>query len=140
VDLTGTGQIGFQVWNVDSATGALQQVSASAVANSNVSYYPLLMDPGGKFLYAAQPELGAYAINSTTGQLTPGPLSLAPVTFTIFVSATIDSQGKFIFMAGTKNDSLAGFAISSSTGAPTLASSAPSLPFSPGAMTIVKLP
>jgi 6-phosphogluconolactonase (cycloisomerase 2 family) len=137
-----TEQGGFEIWSVDDTTGALQEISAAPVSSTDPGGGLLLMDPGGKFLYAvpATTEIRAYAINSATGQLTPGPVSTAIVSFTIFVSAAIDLQGKFIFMAGAKNDSLVGLAINSSTGGATQVTTVPSLRFSPGSMTIVKLP
>jgi hypothetical protein len=62
------------------------------------------------------------------------------VGFTIFGSANIDPQGKFIFISGAKGDVIMDCAINYSTGSATQGSTAHSLPFSPGTMTIVKLP
>jgi 6-phosphogluconolactonase (cycloisomerase 2 family) len=137
-----TGQGGFEIWSVDSTTGALQEISAAPVSSTDSGGGLLLMDPGGRFLYVVPDatEIRAYPINSTTGQLTAGPVSPTTIGFTIFISANIDPQGKFIFKSGAKGDAIAGFALDSSTGAATQADATSSLPFSPGPMVIISLP
>lgn len=140
VKFTDTGQSGFEVWSIDGTTGALQE-SSSLASGYLDSGAVLLMDPGGNFLYNVfGSQIKAYSVDSITGALTPGLLSLVQVGFTIFLSANIDPQGKFMFISGAKGDVIMDCAINSSTGSVTQGSTASSLPFSPGAMTIVKLP
>lgn len=140
VKFTNTGQSGFEVWSIDGTTGALQETSTVASGYLGPGSV-LLTDPGGKFLYNVLGfQIKAYSIDSTTGALTPGLLSVVQVGFTIFGSANIDPQGKFIFISGAKGDVIMDCAINSSTGSATQGSTAHSLPFSPGTMTIVKLP
>lgn len=139
---TSTEQAGFEVWSVDNTTGALQAISAAPVSSGDLTSGVLLMDPKGKFLYTvgSSADIRVYGINSTTGQLSAGTASPASIPFTIFVSASIDPQGKFIFLSGAKPNALEVFAINSATGSATSAGTAPTLPFSPGEMTIAKLP
>lgn len=134
-----TGQPGIMVWGIDAISGALHEISTPPLAAAS-SCCPLLMDPGGKFLYGMQPWVRAYALDSANGTVTPIKMPQTAPGVIIFIAATLDPQGKFIFVSGGEPETLVGFSIDQSTGIPRQYMGTSALPFSPGALTLVRLP
>lgn len=90
-------------FSIDSASGALTSVPGSPFATSlQFAPYKLAIHPTGKFLYAINQgvnnTVGALAINSTTGGLTPisgSPFAITPNTEGDLI---VDPSGKFLYM------------------------------------------
>ncbi len=75
---------GVSGFSINPTTGALTMLAGFPVNISVFSANPLAVDPSGKFLYVGSglsyqaPSVYAFAINATTGALTPVPGS--PIT------------------------------------------------------------
>ncbi|MGD0568248.1 MAG: beta-propeller fold lactonase family protein [Candidatus Sulfotelmatobacter sp.] len=117
-----------------SQTGALSAVSGSPFllpdAPPGFGSPPvdsLAMHPSGNFLYAPDPpanEVVGFAIDSTTGALTPVPGSPFP-TGTQPEQVVIDPSGQFLYVSDFSGWGISGFTISSSTGALTTITGSP---------------
>ena len=134
------------LWNAAMALGLALMMSACGGDGPHTTPPP--NSPFEMLYTPTASQVGMLHVNPSTGALgtpTTTPLrqstgAISTVSFTIFISANIDPQGKFIFMSGAQGDAIAGFALNSSTGAATLADATSSLPFSPGPMAIISLP
>jgi 6-phosphogluconolactonase (cycloisomerase 2 family) len=118
---------------VNTSTGALTEVAGSPFDAGSSPYY-VAVDPLGKFLYVANSayspfgndmSISGYAINQTTGALTPIPGSpfpsgVLPHDLNGAHGFTIDLSGRFLYAAN-----YSGFAIDPLTGALTPLSGLP---------------
>ena len=121
------GSNNVSAYTLDSETGALAAVNGSPFAAGDRPI-SLTLDPLGKYVYVtngapssvirdAFSGITAYAIDRTTGALksVPGSPFGAPATP---LSVTVDSLGKFLYVAGGSLDlpNVAGYTIDTSTG------------------------
>jgi 6-phosphogluconolactonase len=87
----------------------------------------LAMHPSGNFLYAPDPpanEVVGFAIDGTTGVLTPVPGSPFPVG-TQPEQVVIDPSGQFLYVSDFSSSGISGFAINFSTGTLTIVPGSP---------------
>jgi 6-phosphogluconolactonase (cycloisomerase 2 family) len=88
------------------------------------------MDPTGRFAYvpnANSNNVSAYAINTTTGALSPVPGSFAAGTGPIYVA--VDPTGRFAYVPNETSNNVSAYGIDSTTGA---LSPVPGSPFAAG--------
>lgn len=115
-------------FNIDPTTGILTEAAGSPFA-AQQGLFRALATPNGRFLYVTAPsDFGAnnlvlgYAIDPTTGALTPVPGS--PYTVTApNIFADMDESGQFLYT--NSGNSLVGFRIDPNTGALTLTPGSP---------------
>ena len=109
----------------NSSDGKLTLSSAPVVQDTNQPIN-LVVDPSGKFLYAADHsdpsgnEISVFSIDGVTGGLTPVPGS--PFTFQTNSGPwgmAISSTGKYLYTALSNASSVAALSVDSSTGAVT---------------------
>jgi hypothetical protein len=113
---------------VDPVTGDLAAVSGSPY--STVFPFGSTVDPSGRFLYvanfnfAAPGTISAFAIDRTTGGLTPvaGPAAVVGAQTRIPV---VEPSGRFLYAASQNGNNVYGFSIDGTTGALTPISGSP---------------
>jgi len=91
----------------------------------------LAIDPAGKFVYVVNDDdntISAYAIDATSGGLTPLAGSPVPVHRGSDALA-IEAAGKFAYVSSVESDSIFAYAIDATTGALTPIAGSP---FAPG--------
>lgn len=118
-------------YSVDPSTGALTEIPGSPFDSGamGVTSAPcgLAADPEGKYLYVALPDsdtVRAFVI-ATDGSLSSVPMGQYN-SFGYPSAATVDSQGKFLFVSNNVLASISAFSIDSATGA---LSNVPGSPF-----------
>ncbi len=126
------------VFAINTTTGALAEVPNSPFATGlGVNPKVIATDPSGKFLYVGNAngvqfdssgQVDAYAINPTTGELTPTPNSTPPNigAFNVPVNPTgiyVHPNGRWIYFQGGAggpiggfSDTIQGYVIDPSTG------------------------
>ena len=114
----GNGYNNVSVFSINQTTGALTEVPNSPFATGlGVNPQVAAVDPSGRFLYvgnqsgpeyACNAEIDSYAINSTTGALTPTPLSAPPYQGAYGplnpVGVYVHPNGRWIYFLGGWND------------------------------------
>jgi 6-phosphogluconolactonase len=117
---------GFVVGFAIGATGALTEVAGSPFAAGGGDE-GIVVDPKGKFLYAADSNnstISAFSINATTGVLTAvagAPFALSDVPKFM----AIERSGKFMYVSAPENDNVLVLSIDSTTGALTALAGSP---------------
>jgi 6-phosphogluconolactonase (cycloisomerase 2 family) len=120
-------------YTINSSTGALRAVVGSPfAAGSNPD--SVTVDPSGRFAYVANfcvsandcsvGSVSAYTINSSTGALR----ALAGSSFAAGSgpdSVTVDSSGRFAYVANSRDNTVSAYDINSSTGALSAVSGSP---------------
>ncbi len=111
------------VYNINSSTGALTQLSGSPFSLEAPETGPqsIVIDPSGRFAYVANStdSISAFSVNASTGALTL--LTNAPyVTGDNPGSVTIDPTGRFLYTANINSDDVTAFRIDHETGELTL--------------------
>ena len=130
-----------QVYTVNALTGALTYVTTMQPPSPSFWTY-MTLDPTGKFAYmplgtsdvTAASSISAYAIDATTGTLTP----LSSNTIVAGVDAVpivFDLTGKFVYVGNLSSYNISAYAINPTTGALT---PVPGSPF-PTAVTPVDI-
>ena len=111
---------GLTVGGIDSALispadgTATSGISTTALTANQIPV-AMLVESSGKFLYAQQtPAPIVYAINQTTGALSPSPSALSVLTFKQY-SAAADPVGPYIYSLQT--DGIHAFLVDSQSGA-----------------------
>jgi 6-phosphogluconolactonase (cycloisomerase 2 family) len=116
------------VYSVNGTTGALTEIQADRVA-TGVSPSAVFLTADGKFAYVtnAPASISAFAVNSSSGALTPVAGSPFPVPSVVGVgsnppilSVIFNPNGKSLYIkndGGTGTGSLTAFSIDSATGA-----------------------
>ena len=121
------------VYRVNAANGDLTRVGAYA---TGLDPWDAAVDPTGSYLYVrCDGAISGYAINATTGALTP----LAPATVatsTGIGGLTIHPSGQYLFTVGRTSNSLQVFNLNPLSGALTANGSAYSLPAGTGPMEV----
>lgn len=115
---------------VDSSSGVLTALPASPYA---ISYSPgrATSNPGGTFLYVptlldtrTDGTITAFAINATTGALTP--VSGSPFVINVAPGVLlIEPKGRFAYAPSFDSGAVAAFALDATTGAPTALTGSP---------------
>ena len=106
------------VFAANSTTGTLSQISGSPFT---LSVAQIAMDPQGRFLFGAVPDLKAFQIDPVTGvpsQVASYSESLGPTR------AAVDPTGKFLYVANFSGG-VSAYTINSSTGVLTPISGSP---------------
>lgn len=126
--------------SVDTATGALNLVSGSPFSATNMPL-SVATHPSGKFVYTEDVAAGmsilslasvsGFAVDSSTGALTPVPGSPFGVTNANTVGYAIEPHGKFLYVS-TGISGILGWQIDQTTGTLT---TLPGSPFLPGTAT-----
>ncbi len=118
---------GVFAFTINATTGALTPVAGSPFA-ADAGTGDLLVDPSGKFLYAANVfsnDISAYTINTTTGALTAitgSPFAAAPEPNAL----AIDPIDKFLYVtASYVSNTISVFSINTTTGALTSVTGSP---------------
>ena len=110
-----TTPVGLDAYQVDGANGALTFIASTTMASPSRA---VVVDPSGKYVYAANvnsASVSAFAVNETSGTLTP--LAGSPVaTVSSPQALAIDPSGRYLYVASNSGP-LAGYAIDSATGA-----------------------
>ncbi|HKJ22163.1 MAG TPA: beta-propeller fold lactonase family protein, partial [Gammaproteobacteria bacterium] len=108
----------IEAYAIDPATGI---PSAFAAGPYPAGFGPeaLALDPLGRFAYVSDTvqTISEYTIDAATGALTP--LSASPVSVVVQRphAVQVDPSGRFLYVAGFGNDSVAAYTIDASTGA-----------------------
>lgn len=111
---------GIAAFAINTSSGALTVVPGSPFATTSVPG-SLCADPSGRFLYATDSNsnsnglVDGFAINATTGALTPVPSSPF-ATGQYPGSIAIDASGKFVYVSNYQSSSIYGYALNSNTG------------------------
>ena len=107
-------------YNIDPFTGGLASMaSTSAGLGAVPAPSGIAVEPVGRYVYVANSyanSVGAYAVNHTTGALTPiagSPFAAGPVSYSI----AIDPFGRFLFAGNMTGSSISAYAIDNTTGA-----------------------
>jgi len=99
------GQIGG--WSIDASTGDLTALTGFPMTvtldSSNANYFQMTTDPGGNYLFISSTtanQIYVYAIDSTTGALTPALGSPITTTGTGILpgNLTTDGLGRFLYV------------------------------------------
>ena len=108
----------ISTYSIDGASGALAEVGTPVLAGSPAGPASIAVDPGGKFVYAANlssNDISGYLVDAATGALTsmgaPVAAGLAPR------SITVDPSGKFAYVANYNSSDISAYAIDPATGA-----------------------
>ena len=131
------------VFSADGTTGALSPVSGAPFASGGGQPGFVSTDPSGRFVFVVNAcnlsncntgSVGAFALDATTGTLTPVPGSPFASGGSEPTSASVDPGGKFLFVGNQcgsdcNTGSLAVYAIDGTTGKLT---PAPGSPYSTG--------
>jgi 6-phosphogluconolactonase len=108
-------------FSVNQKTGGLRRLKGSPYSAGTT--YELVVDPSGKFLYASDYDVpgGVFAFNiNPDGSLTPVPGSpfLVPgPTGSDYQPVGIVDTGKYVYIALSNSNQIAGFSVNSTTGA-----------------------
>ena len=126
----------ISAYAINSATGALSTVSGSpfptapaAIAGQVPGAVSVTVDPTARFLYAAinqGNDISAYAIDSSTGALTPIPGSPFPAG-TLPMTVRVDPTGRFAYVTNANSNNISAYSIDSVTGALTALAGSPFL-------------
>jgi 6-phosphogluconolactonase (cycloisomerase 2 family) len=111
-----------------NSDGSLTSIGSIAVATSGNSFGQPVIDPAGKFLYAAtgnNNSVVALAINASTGALTIVPGSPFATGGTLPGPIVIDARSRFLYVANLTGSSISEYTINSSTGALTPVTGSP---------------
>jgi DNA-binding beta-propeller fold protein YncE len=105
----------LSAFTVNAATGQLRH-NGYVLAGVNPS--SVTVDPAGKFVYTANKGGGVsgYAINASTGALSPVPNS-PYAAGTNPVAASVDPSGRFLYVANQGSGNVSAFRIDAGTGA-----------------------
>jgi 6-phosphogluconolactonase len=124
----------ISAYSINSATGGLTAVSGSpfptapaAIAGQVPGALSVTVDPTARFLYAAinqGNDISAYAIDSSTGALTPIPGSPFPAG-TVPMTVRVDPSGRFAYVTNANSNDISAYAIDSATGALTALAGSP---------------
>jgi 6-phosphogluconolactonase (cycloisomerase 2 family) len=135
-----------QLYTVNALTGALTYVTSLQPPSSSSGWQNIAVDPSGKFAYvplesinATASSISAFAIDSTTGALTPLPSTALAGVLYIGSPIVFDLTGKFVYVVTDLG--ISAYAINSTTGALTPVPGSPFLntPTSFG-MAVVQIP
>jgi hypothetical protein len=126
---------GVAVFNIDQQTGVITEVPGSPFSTGSYGTPEyIVLDPYG-FLYVTltsvppgQNYIAGFAINNSTGALTPVPGSPFAVNFYAFSSLALDLSGHYLF-TGAVPETILEFEVNTSTGAltPMASTSAPTI-------------
>ena len=144
------GSDGIYVYEADAATGALAERAGLRVqfTNNDLRTSNFVFHPGGKFAYVVNQDfagnpgsLAAFAVNATTGELTP--LAGQPHDLPVQASGVpvFDVSGRFAYVMsfGTPavRGAVAGFSVNLTTGVLTPLPGSPyEAGFSPGSLSL----
>jgi 6-phosphogluconolactonase len=100
----------ISAWRIDPSTGGLVQVPGSPFAAAGAGFHhanSVKVHPSGRFLYVPierDHTIFAYAINSSTGALTPLPGSPFPITGATGAndSIALDPSGHFLYVTNNQ--------------------------------------
>ncbi|MFL9876438.1 beta-propeller fold lactonase family protein [Paraburkholderia megapolitana] len=109
---------GISAWSIDPSTGALTLIGT--FGGAGLSLTSIELNAAGTFAYAADVSSGfdVYAVNSSSGALTPitgSPFQLGFVQYGS--SLALSTSGTLVYV--TTNSGLLGYTVNASTGAPT---------------------
>ena len=114
---------------IDPASGALTTVPGSpfvigAAASTGYIFGPIATDPSGNFLYvlsinSSGSSISVFAIDPSSGVLTPTNGSPFFVAIGITGGLAVDSSGKFLYIAGGDTSAILALSIDGATGAVT---------------------
>jgi hypothetical protein len=114
---------GVAVFNIDQLTGVVTEVAGSPFSTGpyGIPGY-IVLDPYG-FLYVTltnppngQNYIAGFAVNTSTGALTPVPGSPLAVNFYAFSGIALDLSGQFLF-TGAAPETIQEFQVNTTTGA-----------------------
>jgi 6-phosphogluconolactonase (cycloisomerase 2 family) len=110
----------ISTYGVNSASGALTDLSATVtpVSNAGILPYQGSMDPTGQFLYVANNQdnkITAFSVNTATGALTQIGSPTVPGNGPSMVLT--DRHGKFLYVVNSLDDTISCFPINTTTGA-----------------------
>jgi DNA-binding beta-propeller fold protein YncE len=109
-----SGSNDVSMFSIDSSSGVLTSIGAIAAGTDPVA---VVVDPAGKFAYVTSNDILMYAINGTTGVLTPAQtVAGGPAT-----SIVIHPSGKFAYIPTSGSNNVSIYNIDAATGALTLA-------------------
>jgi 6-phosphogluconolactonase len=137
---------GIASFTIDSSTGALSQISAGTLAAAN-NPVQLALDQSGPFLYVANGgdgTIGAYAINGTTGALSPvagSPFPAVPPPSAGGIaefSIALDPSGQFLYAC--ESGAIVEFSIDQTSGALTSLGTDPDSVNTAASLAVVALP
>lgn len=112
--------MGIQNWTIDQATGI--PTAGTVLAASGYNYTNVIVDPTGRFLFAAKyygNSLTTFSINQSTGALTLTS-TFAPGSVLPGNGLAVDPTGRFLYATYTTGALLATFSIDQMIGALTL--------------------
>ena len=137
--VTNGGSNDVSAYVINASTGALTPVPGSPFA-SGLLPFSVTVHPTGRFVYVANLGIGnpdvfdvsAYAVNATTGALTPVPGS--PFATGIQpASVTIHPNGQFAYVANQGSNDVSAYTVNATTGALT---PVPGSPFAAGGQPV----
>lgn len=113
---------------IDQSTGLLSEVPGSPFVLPGLSPSSIVIEPGGKFLYAAEQtgdisspdrleNIAAMSINPSTGVLTSIPGSPFPAVGGFPNTLALHPSGKFLYLSNHETEDISAFRLDPATGA-----------------------